>query len=100
MAPVVLFFTVGRSLMCWFYKINTIVKSLDDIVQKLNSINGNLSVARKTEVSLSKNVSNDTVEEKTNSAEPIKVPKGKWCPKCGARNSAAKVFCVNCGTSL
>lgn len=119
----VLIFTAGRELTCWFYKINTIVKSLDDIAQKLNSINGNLSATENAKIDDSKRISNneessksDTVqssltasatrsEKKPETQTFIKAPtptitQGSRCPKCGTTNSSSQFFCTQCGAKL
>ena len=44
-----LFFTVGRAIYCWYTKVNVVVERLDDIILKLNNISGSLSTTKSAE---------------------------------------------------
>ena len=38
-----LFFTVGRAIYCWYTKVNVVVQRLDEIILRLDSISGSPS---------------------------------------------------------
>lgn len=83
----VLVFFIAREILCWYWKINTIVSLLEDIKGKLINLNPSISAQnlQPTPINSSDSPSN---------AHKVK------CKKCGEKTSSEAKFCEFCGAAM
>jgi hypothetical protein len=76
-------FLIIREVVCWYWKINTIV----DLLQKINNkLGGDSRVAFEG--------------GQTGGGGDPKTEKSKVCPECGAKNPLNSKFCEECGSPM
>jgi len=78
---IIIVFLVLRSVVLWYWKIDHVVSTLDEINRSLKLLIGK-----------------EKDEEMSNSSSKIKYDsKGRWtCPKCGYLNDSFRKDCFDC----